>query len=66
MKYPICDEGEQFIYACRRLAARLDLSETERAVNHARISRGEKVSVPDYLMHSMSVAMETPHDIQGE
>lgn len=36
-KYPICDAGQQFIFACRRTASRLDLSEAEVLAGYARM-----------------------------
>ena len=48
-KYPICEAGQQFIFACRRTAARLDLSEAEMRASYARSNvptpRGESRSV---------------------
>ena len=35
-KYPICEAGQQFIFACRRTAARLELSDAEVLANYAR------------------------------
>ncbi len=37
-RYPICEAGQQFIFACRRTAARLDLSEAEKLASYARMN----------------------------
>ena len=34
-KYPVSDAGQQFIFACRRTASRLDLTEAEKFSTHA-------------------------------
>ena len=34
-KYPVCDTGRQFIFACRRTASRLDLTAAEILSKHS-------------------------------
>ena len=52
-KYPICEAGQQFIFACRRTAARLELSDAEvlasYALNKVVASRVESRTEPNVV-----------------
>lgn len=60
MNYPIGPSAQQFIFACRRTASRLSLSDQEVSALNVRLNRMESADIKDPVMNIVSITFDTP------
>lgn len=60
MNYPIGDTAQHFIFACRRAAARIDVSQQEMQSYRASDERSNSIEMEEPAMNVVSIIVATP------